>query len=212
MTVQNDPEVLPSGRSQLELMTAQIEAIDAWNRARRASEEAAEAVSLTREMRLDLNRRMDARRREQEALLARAEQQLCESGGLLSARSRTRAVLAHRNEWLRAGVATRLQERGVTVVGVFEDGAELAGTAVAEQPDLVLVEDRLPTLSGLEVVRRIRTFAPEAVVGVQCADSDGVRALVDAGAHAVFTRRVPPRDIADALLDCLARSDEPGRV
>ena len=205
MTVPTRPEVLPSRRSQLELMTAQIAAIDAWNRARRASEAAAEALSLTREMRLDLNRRMEARRREQQALLVRTEQQLCESGCLLSTRSRTRAVLAHRNEWLRSGVADRLQERGVTVVGAFEDGAEVAGTAVAEQPDLVLVEDRLPTLSGIEVVRRIRTFAPEAVVGVQCADSDGKGALVDAGAHAVFTRRVPPRDIADALLECFAR-------
>jgi CheY-like chemotaxis protein len=184
-------------------MTAQLHAIDAWNKARRASESAAQAVTLTREMRLDLSRRMEARRREQEALLARADAQLRQSGGVLDGRARTRAVLAHRNVWLRDTVAKRLSARGVDVVGAFEDGAEAAGTIVVEQPDLVLVEDRLPTLSGLEVIRRVRSFAPEAVVGAQCLDADGIRALVDAGAQAVFTRRIPPLEIADQLLACL---------
>lgn len=198
----SDPAPL-AGRSQLDVMTAQLRAIEAWNAARRASDAAAESLVLTREMRLDLSRRLDARRREQQALVARAEAQLRESGSVLAGRVGTRAVIAHRNAWLRDNVARRLAERGVTVVGVFDDGAEAAGTVVVEQPDLVLVEDRLPTLSGLELVRRVRTFAPDAVVGAQCLDGTGVRELVDAGAHAVFTRRIPPVEIADQLVDCL---------
>ena len=198
-----------SGRTQLDLMTAQLAAIDAWHRARRASDAAAEAVTLTREMRLDLSRRVEARRREQEALQARADAQLRETGSALAGRARTRVVLAHRNAWLRDNVARRLEARSVHVVGAFDDGAEAAGTIVAEQPDLVLVEDRLPTLSGIDLVRRVRTFAPGAVVGAQCLDGDGVRALVDAGAHAVFTRRDPPADIADQLLDRLVVEGAP---
>ena len=206
----SDPATPVSGsRSQLDLMTAQLAAIDAWNRARRASESAAESVALTREMRLDLNRRMEAQRREQEALLARADEQLRSSGGVLHGRVATRAVLAHRNAWLRDTVAKRLQNRGVTVVGAFEDGAEAAGTVVVEQPDIVLVEDRLPTLSGVDVVRRVREFAPDAVVGAQVMDSDGIRALVEAGAQAVFTRRIPPTDIADQLVECLQAGGRP---
>jgi CheY-like chemotaxis protein len=192
-----------SGRTQLDLMTAQLHAIDAWNKARRASEAAAESLTLTREMRLDLSRRMEARRREQQALLARAAQQLDQSGEVLAGRARTRAVLAHRNAWLRDSVAKRLEVHGVAVVGLFEDGAEAAGTIVVEQPDLVLVEDRLPTLSGVEVLRRVRTFSPGTVVGAQCLDGDGISALVDAGATAVFTRRIPPQEIADQLYACL---------
>lgn len=203
---------VPSGRTQLDLMTAQLRAIDAWNAARRASESAADAVTLTREMRLDLSRRMEARRREQQALLARAEQQLRDSGDVIAGRARTRAVLAHRNAWLRESVAKRMEARGVAVVGMFDDGAEAAGTIVVEQPDLVLVEDRLPTLSGVEVVRRVRTFAPDAVVGAQCLDGDGIRSLVDAGAQAVFTRRIPPHEIADQLLECLVGDRTPVAV
>lgn len=207
-----DDEVLLPGRSQLELMTAQLEAIDAWHRARRASEVAAESVALTREMRLDLSRRMDASRREQQALLARADQQLRDSGELLSGRAPTRAVLAHRNAWLRDAVAARLEGRGINVVGVFDDGAEAAGTVVVEQPDLLLVEDRLPTLSGLELVQRVREFAPEAVVGALCLDAGGITAFIDAGAQAVFTRRVPPVEIADQLVRCLIAGGRPVAV
>ena len=199
-----DVDGAPVGRTQLDLMKAQLAAVEAWHEARRASEAAAESVALTREMRLDVNRRMEAGRREQQALLARADAQLRESGGVLSGPVAPRAVLAHRNGWLRDNVAERLELRGITVVGVFEDGAEAVGTVVVEQPDLVLVEDRLPTLSGVEVVRRVRAFAPDAVVAAQCLDSDGVRQLVEAGAQAVFTRRIPPLDIADQLVDCLS--------
>jgi CheY-like chemotaxis protein len=197
------------GRTQLDLITSQLAAIDAWHRARRASEAAAESVALTREMRLDASRRAEARRREEQALLARAEVQLRSSGDGLSGRVQVRAVLGHRNAWLRNTVAQRLEQLGVAVVGVFEDGADVAGTVVVEQPDLVLVEDRLPTLSGLEVVQRVRTFSPQSVVGVQVLDADAVQQLVDAGADAVFTRRIPPLDIADQLVACLREDAAP---
>lgn len=188
------------GRTQLDLLKAQLAAVDAWNLARRAAEAELDTGTLTREMRLDLSRRMEARRREHAALVARAEQHLRDSGGALSAGARRRAVLAHRNAWLRDSVATRLVDLGIDVVGAFEDGADAAGTVVVEQPDLVLVEDRLPTVSGLELVQRIRAFSPSTVIGVQCLDEGGVPRFVSAGAEPVFTRRIPPADIAEHLV------------
>ena len=193
-----------AGRTQLELMKAQLAAVDAWNLARRAAEAEMGTGTLTREMRLDLSRRMDARRREHAALVARAEQHLREGGGALSAAARRRAVLAHRNAWLRDSVATRLVDLGVEVVGAFDDGADAAGTVVVEQPDLVLVEDRLPTVSGLELVQRIRAFSPSTVVGVQCLDEGGVQRFVSAGAEPVFTRRISPADMAEHLVGRLS--------
>jgi CheY-like chemotaxis protein len=118
-------------------------------------------------------------------------------------------VVAHRNPWLRDTVAKRLGDEGIDVVGLFEDGADCAGTLVAEQPDLLLVEDRLPTMSGLEVVLRARQFAPRTVVGAQALDAGSVAALFDAGATAVFARRVPPADMIAQLLAHLAAADQP---
>lgn len=201
------PDSLPAGRSQKELATAQLAAIDAWNRARRTVEAAAETTRPSREMRLDLNRKRHARHREHEALLARSQQMLARSGEQLAETVPVRAVLAHRSSWLRDRIAQRLVEAGVQVVGEFEDGAEASGTLIAEQPDLVLVEDLLPTISGLQVLQRARTFAPWAVTGVHVMDSSGVDRFVRAGAAAVFTRRVPPDELVDELLRCLQARD-----
>ena len=198
-----------SGRTQLDLLKAQLAAVDAWNLARRAAEEESQDGVLTREMRLDLSRRMEARRREHLAVVARAEQHLREAGGALSAQAPRRAVLAHRNAWLRDTVAATLEDLGVDVVGAFEDGADAAGTVVVEQPDLVLVEDRLPTVSGLELVQRIRAFSPSTVIGVQCLDEAGVPVFVQAGAAPVFTRRVPPVQIAQELVGTLSGEAPP---
>jgi len=204
----------PRGQSPVDLMRSQLEAIDAWHRARRAAESAALSAMNTRENRLDLNRRLEARRREQQALVERAAAQLRASGGVLAGRLRPRAVVAHRNPWLRDAVAGRLRDQDVEVVGLFDDGADCAGTLVVEQPDLLFIEDRLPTLTGVEVVQRARDFSPRTVVGAQALDASSVAALFDAGAKAVFARRVPPAEMVDQLLVCLdgGRQTEDTRV
>jgi CheY-like chemotaxis protein len=191
-----------TGTSQLDLLAAQVQGIDAWNRSNQLSKGAAEVIGITREMRLDLSHRMEARRREHAALVARVDEQLRASGQLLTSRRPVRAVVAHRNAWLSGKVTSRLEERGVLIVGVFTDGADAAGTVVAEQPELVFLEDRLPSLAGSDLVRRVREFSPGTVIGAQVEDSRGIAPLVDVGAHAVFTRRIPPLDVADQLLAC----------
>jgi CheY-like chemotaxis protein len=192
------------GRSQLDLLAAQVRGIDAWNRSNRLTQEAAAVIGLTREMRLDLGHRMEARRREHAALVARVDEQLRASGQVIAARRPVRVVVAHRNAWLAGRVTARLEQCGLVVVGAFADGADAAGTIVAEQPELVFLEDRLPSLGGIELVRRVRDFSPTTVIGAQVEDSRGIAPLVDVGAHAVFTRRIPPLEVADQLLACLS--------
>lgn len=188
----------------LDLLKAQIRAIDAWNGAHHAGEAAAaRTTSMSREMRLDLSRRMDARRREHAAIVARVDAQLRMSGDVLHRNVVRRAVVAHRNEWMTQKITALLTDRQVQVIGTFVDGAEAAGTAIAEQPDLVIVEDRLSTLTGTDVVREVREYSPQSVVAAQVLDSTGVARLVDAGAHAVFTRRIRPADVVDQVLHCL---------
>jgi hypothetical protein len=195
-------EVL-SGRSELDLLTAQVRAVDAWARSSRLSQDAAQVISASRERRLDLSHRMEARRREQAALIARVDEQLHASGHPIAARGVLRAVLAHRNAWLSAKVASRLERHGIVVVGVYGDGADAAGTIIAEQPELVFLQDRLPNLAGSELVLRVREFSPLSVVGAHVEDSRSIPPLTKVGAHAVFTRRTPPDDMADELVSHL---------
>jgi CheY-like chemotaxis protein len=184
------------GRTDLELLCDQLDAISAWHRTRRLREELDRAVGQTREMRLDATRRRASHLREKEALLARADA----ASTAHEAAGRPRAVLAHRSAWLRSAMTLRLAHHGVEVIASVEDGADATAAIVFEQPDLVFVEALLPSLNGREVIQRAREFAPRALVGAHALAHEELSPLLDAGARAVFTRRMPPGDIADDLV------------
>jgi CheY-like chemotaxis protein len=210
MTLANAPspgpdQVVPAApdwrpRSELDLAAQQVHAIERFNRARHMREEAAAAAARSREMRMDAARSMDVLRREHHAVVTRAHAQLEASGQLLHATAQRRAVLAHRDDWFCRKVARALQDHHVHVVAGTDNGADAVGLIVAEQPDLVLVEDTLSMLAGVDVIREIRRFSPETVVTAQAGYGDRIGPLLDAGASAVFTRRMPPADVALSLL------------
>lgn len=189
-------------RSDVQLVLEQLGAIEAWTRAHAAA--AHVPAGLSREDRLDLARRGDAVARQRQAMLDRTAAQLRDSGDLLRPAATTRAVLAHRNAWFRTAVATGLRDAGVDVVADLVNGADAVGVVVAEQPDVLLVEDRLPMVCGLELCRAVATWAPRTLLAVQVADEWQIGPLLDAGATTVFTRRTPPADVAGALATALA--------
>lgn len=192
------PEWRP--RSELDLAAQQLHAVERFNRARRSREEAVSAAARSREMRMDAARSLEVLRRQHDAVVSRAHDQLVASGHLLHTVARRRAVLAHRNDWFLRTVSSALEASGVHVVACTDNGADAVGIIVAEQPDLVLAEDTLSMLPGAAVVREVRHYAPTTVVTAQVAHGDRVGELLDAGAHSVFTRRVPPADVGLSLL------------
>ncbi len=192
------PPAAPVSRADLDVR--QVRAIDGFNSARRARELALAATARTREMRLDSARALEALRRSHEALVARAEQQLRESGGLLRQNGAPRAVLAHRDAWFLEKACTAFLDAGVEVVARTDNGADAIGTCVAEQPELLLLEDSLVMVPGLEVVEQTRLHVPGVVVGVRTVRDEAVGRLLDAGASAVFARQVPAAEVVASLL------------
>jgi CheY-like chemotaxis protein len=192
-----------SPRSFAALLSDQLEAIAAFQDHRRAVESAVEEPGLSREQRLDARRRLDVLRRQHDAILAATAQSMEASGGVLRAMG-PRALLVHRNEWLRRRVAQDLERLGVEVVAQLDNGADGVGALVAEQPDLLFVEDTLPMVSGLQVLSAARRYAPRSLLTAQVGYDDQVAAARDAGALATFTRRIPPADIGAALARLVA--------
>ena len=188
-------------RSELDLAAQQLHAVERFNRARQMREDATAAAARSREMRMDVARSLDVLRREHDAVVQRSHEHLLASGDLLRSVARRRAVVAHRDDWFFRTVVRVLEGQGVQVVAATDNGADAVGLVIAEQPDLVLVEDTLAMLPGVEVVREVRHFAPGTVVTAQVAHGDRVGQLLDAGAAAVFTRRIPPADVALSLLE-----------
>ena len=186
-------------RSEVELAAQQLQGIDRFNRARRTAAEAAAATTRSRELRMDASRQLEVVRRQHEALISRAHEQLRLSGALLRGSAERRTVLAHRNEWFLEKLARSLAEGGITVVARLDNGADAIGLAVAEQPDLLLVEDSLAMVSGEQVVREVRQYSPDTLIAAQVDHGGRVGAFLDAGAVSVFTRQVTPGEVADGL-------------
>lgn len=176
----------------------QIQAIDAWNAARRLRERALAAGASSRYERMDVSRCVDALARTQAALAARSGQLLHTDVGLAHA-TRPTAVVAHRHAWFVEKVALLLDDRGVTVVGCTDNGAEALGVVVAEQPDLVLAGDRLAMMTGAALLADTRLFAPWTLRAAQAEDGQQSDALRDV-AHTVFLRHQPPAVVVDALV------------
>ena len=65
-------------------------------------------------------------------------------------------VVADDQALVRAGLATLLDSQpGLTVVGQAGDGEEAVRLAREAQPDVVLMDVRMPRLDGLAATRRI---------------------------------------------------------
>lgn len=194
-------------RSYSDLVADQLRAMHAFHADRRAVEDSVAAPGQSREQRLDARRRLDVLHRQHDALVAATAGAMAASGDVLRAVG-PRALLVHRNEWLRRRVAADLERCGVQVVAQLDNGADGVGTLIAEQPDVVLVEDTLPMVSGLQVLEAVRRYAPRCQAAVQVGYDDQLPAAFEAGAVAGFTRRIPPADIG-AQLAALVGAGEP---
>lgn len=201
--------MLGSGPDELALTARQLAAIDAWHRARRGADRTAGSGAASREVRMDRDRQRDVLHVQHEAIVARTSRALEASVRGAGRRVALRAVVGQRNAWVADRLVSALHTRGVEVIGRYENGAELVGVCVAEQPDLVVVEESLAMVPGDAVVRDVRGFAPHALVAAQVVSEERRALLLAAGAARVYLRGAPPDDVAADLLACLREQPAP---
>ena len=194
--------------SPAELVERQLQALQLWHSDKAAAERAAAVATTSRELRMDLDRRMEVLRAQEAALVERTREGLRDSVRLLSSTPARRVVVAHRNAWFTDKLCTDLRLRGLEVLVCTDNGAEAFGVVVAEQPDVLVVEDRLAMVSGEDVVRAVRRYAPHTFVAAQVAYEDRVGVLLEAGASTAYARRVPPADVSADLVRLLVREPQ----
>jgi DNA-binding NarL/FixJ family response regulator len=92
-------------------------------------------------------------------------------------------------------------EPGVTVVGEAGTGFEAVEEAARLQPDVVLMDIRMPGLDGIEATRRITATGPvPRVVVLTTFDLDEhVLESIRAGASGFLLKDVPPEDLVRAI-------------
>ncbi|WP_040164094.1 response regulator transcription factor [Microbacterium gorillae] len=116
--------------------------------------------------------------------------------------ARIRVLIADDQDLVRDGLATIVSLLpDVVVVGLASDGDEAVALAVAERPDVVLMDLRMPNVDGIEATRRIAADVPEAAVLVLTtyADDDSILGALRAGARGYLTKDAGREQIAMAI-------------
>ena len=120
----------------------------------------------------------------------------------MSGLSCIRVLLVDDHALFRRGIASVLRaEPGFEVVGEAEDGAEALAKVSTVRPDVVLMDVRMPKVSGLEATRRILRTLPDVkvIMLTMSEDEDAVFEAVRNGAQGYLLKTADPEELFEAL-------------
>jgi DNA-binding NarL/FixJ family response regulator len=102
---------------------------------------------------------------------------------------------------LEALERTFAEVEGIEIVGTANDGRQVVPLITRTNPDIVLLDMRMPEMDGLTCLERIRKQHPRVKVVMLSANDDAerVRAALKRGASAYIVKTVNPLDLPAAL-------------
>ncbi len=112
-----------------------------------------------------------------------------------------RVLLIDDHTLFREGLQELLSRRDIETVGAVGDGETGIRLARELLPDVILLDMRMPTMNGLEVLRRLRQNGlrmPIVMLTTSTAESDLIECLRN-GAQGYLLKEMEPGDLVDAL-------------
>lgn len=103
---------------------------------------------------------------------------------------------------IRDGLELLLQlEKDIQVVGSASDGAEAIDLASQKQPDLILMDLKMPGVNGIEATRQIRAKFPDIKILVLTTydDDEWLFDAIRAGASGYLLKDTPRQKIIEAI-------------
>ncbi|WP_028059818.1 response regulator [Candidatus Solirubrobacter pratensis] len=104
---------------------------------------------------------------------------------------------------VRAGLSMLLAGAPeITIVGEVADGTEVGHAVAKQEPDVVLMDIRMPGMDGLTATELLRTQddAPEVIVLTTFEAGDDVVRALRAGASGFLLKDTPPADLVRAVV------------
>lgn len=113
----------------------------------------------------------------------------------------TRVVVADDQELVRSGLQLVLEARGCQVVGLAGDGREAIAVVERTQPDVVLMDIRMPVLDGIAATRELTASGcPTRVLVLTTYDLDRyVYDALAAGAGGFLLKATPPDRLVEGI-------------
>jgi DNA-binding NarL/FixJ family response regulator len=113
-----------------------------------------------------------------------------------------RILIADDHPPVRAGLTLVLEgQEDFEVVGAAVNGEEALAMALAERPDVILMDLSMPGMDGIEATRRLSAACPHArvVVLTSFADRERILAALDAGAIGYLLKDSEPAELMQAV-------------
>ena len=117
-----------------------------------------------------------------------------------------RVLVVDDHAMLREALVDLLVHAGFEVAGEAADGADAVALAKQLEPDVVLMDLRMPVLGGLDATRLIRDACPATqVVLLTAFESPALQQQAEeAGCFAYLVKGCPPGDLRLALHEAMA--------
>lgn len=119
-----------------------------------------------------------------------------------------RVLVAEDEAIIRMDVVATLAEAGLQVVAEASDGEEAVKLALELEPDVVVMDIKMPKLDGISAAERMTEKKIPVVLLTAFSQSDLVSRAVEAGALAYITKPFKPADLVPAIQIALARNEE----
>jgi len=113
-----------------------------------------------------------------------------------------RVLVVDDQRLIREGIASLLSiQPGIAVVGTAADGREAVDRCVALTPDVVLMDVRMPVLSGIDALAAIqhRSMPCRVLMLTTFDDEEYVLQALRAGANGYLLKDLPAADLAQAV-------------
>lgn len=94
----------------------------------------------------------------------------------------------------------------IEVVGLAQDGEEAVELVNAEQPDLVLMDLKMPIMNGIQATREIKKFHPDIKILVLTtfAEDEWIFDAIHNGANGYLLKGTPRQDLIKAIKGTLS--------
>lgn len=112
-----------------------------------------------------------------------------------------RILIADDHPLFRVGLRYALQAQGFTVVAEATDGQEAIAAYLEHQPDVTLLDVKMPKLDGIEACQRITAAHPKALIIILTTFDEPaiIQAARRAGATGYLSKELDPDELAATI-------------
>jgi DNA-binding NarL/FixJ family response regulator len=137
---------------------------------------------------------------------------------LSSVGAATTVLLVDDERLIRGALSQALSSSGLEVVGEAATGEDAVQMVVDLRPDVVLMDLRLPGISGVDAIAKLGMLAPASrVLVLTRGEQNRVVEAIVAGASGYILKSAPPEAIVDAVRataagECVLSTQVAGRI